>query len=73
MPRELKAKNPHLRIGNTADGSFGQYGKIINGYDFAAAIDWVSSNVAIPEAVAYEASLGELEALPIRGTIETHL
>ncbi len=58
-----------MKINNVTSKSFRKYGKVINNVDFSALVK-AMKETPIPEAVVYEASIEELETLPVAKEIE---
>lgn len=53
------------------DPSFASYGRIVTGYDFSSIISYMEEKTEIPEnGNIYVASVPEMEALPVKDTIQ---
>ena len=62
---ELRALNPHLAVHHARDPEFAELGRIVEGYDFGAWLDYLDRHTAVPaEGNVYVASEPGLEALP---------
>jgi hypothetical protein len=62
---ELRAHNPHLTMLHVRDPGFAEFGRIVEGYDFGAWLDYMDRRTAVPaEGNVYVASDPGLEALP---------
>jgi hypothetical protein len=62
---ELRALNPHLAIHHVRDPGFAEFGRVVEGYDFGAWLDYMERRTAVPaEGNVYVASEPGLEALP---------
>ncbi len=53
-----------MKILSVNDAAFGKYGRVITNVDFTALVEELKKT-PIPEGVAYEPSVAELEALPV--------
>ncbi|MEI6875476.1 MAG: DUF4867 family protein [Spirochaetota bacterium] len=59
----LRAANPTLELFAAEAPEFGEFGRLVEGLPTGALVDWMTANVPIGEAVAYQRSVGELEDL----------
>ncbi len=53
-----------MKILSVNDAAFGKYGRIVNNVDFTTLVE-AMKKTPVPEAVVYEPSVAELEALPV--------
>lgn len=58
----LRRMNSHLRIHAVRDSAFAPYGRVIEGCDFSASLDYTRQNAVIEDGVHYERSISALEA-----------
>jgi hypothetical protein len=62
---ELRALNPHLAVHHVRDPEFAEFGRIVEGYDLRAWLDYLDRSTPVPaEGNVYVASEPGLEALP---------
>ncbi len=53
-----------MKIYDVTDAKFRKYGRVVKGIDFSGLVE-AMQNTPLPEGVAYEPSIKELEALPV--------
>lgn len=51
-----------MKIKKITDPAFRKYGRVVQGIDFSDLVEAIMSNTPLPEGVAYEPSIGALEA-----------
>lgn len=51
-----------MEIKKITDPAFRKYGRVVQGIDFSDLVEAIKSKTPLPEGVAYEPSIGELEA-----------
>lgn len=54
-----------MEIKNVTDAAFKKYGKVVQGIDFSGLVEALNTKTPLPDAVVYEPSVAELEALPV--------
>lgn len=54
-----------MEIKNVTDAAFKKYGKVVQRIDFSGLVEALNTKTPLPEAVVYEPSVAELEALPV--------
>lgn len=59
-----------MKILKVTDAAFQKYGRIVDQVDFSALIE-AMKRTPVPEAVVYEPSVAELEALPVKERLST--
>lgn len=57
-----------MKILSVNDAAFGKYGRVITNVDFTSLVEELKKT-PVPEGVAYEPNVAELEALPVMNTI----
>ncbi len=62
-----------MKILNVTDPAFRKYGRVVKGIDFSALVEKLNDSTPLPEDVAYEPSVEELEALPVAAEIQNKL
>lgn len=53
-----------MKVYDVTDAKFRKYGRVVKGIDFSGLVE-AMQNTPLPEGVAYEPSIKELEALPV--------
>lgn len=64
----MKGTDCTMKILSVNDAAFGKYGRVITNVDFTSLVEELKKT-PVPEGVAYEPSVSELEALPVMKTI----
>lgn len=62
-----------MKVLSITDPAFRKYGRKVEGIDFSELVDKLNEATPLPEGVAYEPSVAELEALPVADEICTKL
>ncbi len=62
-----------MKILSITDPAFGKYGRRVEGIDFSPLVDKLNEATPLPDGVAYEPSIAELEALPVAEEIQSKL
>ncbi len=62
-----------MKILNVTDPAFRKYGRVVKGIDFSELVQKLNDNTPLPEGVAYEPSIAELEALPVAAEVKDKL
>ena len=62
-----------MKILSITDPAFRKYGRVVRGIDFTGLVDKINEITPLPEGVAYEPSIAELEALPVAEEIQNKL
>lgn len=62
-----------MKILSVNDPAFRKYGRIVKGIDFSELVQKLKEDTPLPEGVAYEPSIAELEALPVAADIQNKL
>ena len=60
----MKGTDCTMKILSVNDAAFGKYGRVITNVDFTSLVEELKKT-PVPEGVAYEPSVSELEALPV--------
>ena len=60
-----------MKIYDVTDEKFAKYGKIVKNVDFSELVKAINEITPLPDGVAYEPSIKELEALPVCKEIST--
>lgn len=62
-----------MKVLSITDPAFRKYGRKVEGIDFSELVDKLNEATPLPDGVAYEPSVAELEALPVADEICTKL
>ena len=59
-----------MEIKNVTDPAFRKYGRVVQGIDFSDLVEAIQKETPLPEGVAYEPSIGALEATKAAGELQ---
>jgi hypothetical protein len=60
-----------MEIKKVTDAAFRKYGRVVQNIDFTELVETLNAKTPLPDGVAYEPSVAELEALPVFAELQT--